>query len=308
MRIFALLSALALSGCGLLRTSYEIRVATEQGEPIADAHIKYSWSEGGDPWTGKGVRRLSGTTTSKQDGLARFTGSSRVTFLSVKKPGFYSSRVALHPEDLRQKPFDIILRGILDPVPLRGKQAFVELHKNGGEIGYDLLKGDLVAPYGTGEIDDFKIRWKKPDRNQAQDRFDAYDFEAPHQGDGFVALHLPCNDGQGSQSEFHTLYQAPESGYVSGLRESARNTGKELRDMFVYYFRIRSQSSSGPIYGKIVSGPRHTFYNEGSAFKFVYMMNTTGSRNLEPDIERSVAPRLGHLEYALQNSTGLENR
>jgi hypothetical protein len=226
----------------------------------------------------------------------------------VEKSGFYSSRVSLHPDDLKGVPFDIVLRKIAAPVMLHGKQAFVELPQNSGAAGYDLLKGDLVPPYGSGETEDLKIVWRKPERNHAQNRFDSYDFVTLNNKDGFVALHIPYNDGRVSKSDFHTLYEAPETGYVSGLRESAKNTGKELRDTFVYYFRIRSQSSSGPVYGKLVSGPNYHFYNDGNAFRFVYMVNTTGSRNMEPDIQRSTAPRLGDLEYSLQSSTELENK
>jgi len=241
-------------------------------------------------------------------GLATLSGSHRVIFVAAEKNGFYSSRVSLRDGRRNEGPFDIILRKISAPVSLHGKQAFVELSENSGEVGYDLLKGALLPPYGTGEIEDFKIMWKKPERNHAQDRFDSYDFVTSNSEDGFIAFHLPYNDGGVSESEFHTLYEAPDSGYVSGLRQSARNTGNEPRDKYVYYFRIRSHSSSGPIYGKIISGPGYRFDDNGNAFDFVYMVNTSGSRNMEPDIARSTAPRLGHLEYSLQSSTGLENK
>lgn len=80
------------------------------------------------------------------------------------------------------------------------------------------------------------------------------------------------------------------------------------RDVYVYYVRVRTTEAGGPLYGKIISGPTNTSYDDANAFKFVYMINTTGSRNMEPDFKNSETPRLGHLEYPLENSTGLINR
>jgi hypothetical protein len=227
-------------------------------------------------------------------------------FVNASVKGHYSSRYTLHFDRVGGRTVDIPMRRVINPIGLFGKQAFVLVSGASGQVGYDLLKGDLVAPFGTGTHSDFNVVWSKPERNHAQDRFDAYDFVAVNEGDGFFALHIQYNSGDVPESDFRTLYNAPESGYEASLREAAKVTGKEARDRYVYYFRIRTGSPEGPVYGKIVSGPNNTFHNGENAFKFTYMVNTSGNRNMEPDLQRSSSPRLGRLEYALQSSSQLE--
>lgn len=100
----------------------------------------------------------------------------------------------------------------------------------------------------------------------------------------------------------------PETGYVPSLREAAKQTGKESWSPFVYYFKISSERLGGAKYGKIVEGPRLISNDGGWACRFTYMLNEEGSRNMEPDLDHSKVPRLGHLEYRISKDSSLDNR
>lgn len=89
-----------------------------------------------------------------------------------------------------------------------GKQAFVMLRET-GEVGYDLVKGDLVAPNGRGEHIDILLVWQIPAYNGTPALIDAIDVRIPEPAGGFWALPIPYNEGTTSRSEFHTLYEAP---------------------------------------------------------------------------------------------------
>lgn len=76
--------------------------------------------------------------------------------------GFISTKNMDFPSDGIWQPWNptykVLLRKKMNPIPMYWKTV-ESLHKgfpaNGQPVGYDLLKGDFVPPYGNGEKPDF---------------------------------------------------------------------------------------------------------------------------------------------------------
>ena len=94
-------------------------------------------------------------------GLLTAEGGCAVTGLGneISKPGYYSGWADIPVfRDVDGSnhwlPWDhtytVVLRKIVNPIPMYAKTAWIEIPAVGKPCGYDLEKGDWVAPYGKG--------------------------------------------------------------------------------------------------------------------------------------------------------------
>lgn len=150
-------------------------------------------------------------------------------------------------------------------------------------IGYDLEKGDWVAPYGKGVISDFIFNCKARDTSR-DDWACSYTLTFSNEHDGIQEFIPKKND----QSIYEWPYEAPEDGYEPKITwSSSYFKGKEKTDYKKgekNIFRVRTKvDEKGNIieakYGKM--GGIEMFPN-GKIY-FGYRFNPTGTRNLEYD-------------------------
>ena len=95
-------------------------------------------------------------------------------YATVEKDGYYPAEIGR--VDLMQKPdekhekfwilpskeIDVLLRKMVNPVPMYCHSRNIHsmrLHSPKGTLGYDLEKGDWVAPFGRGSVSDFNIEY-----------------------------------------------------------------------------------------------------------------------------------------------------
>ena len=212
---FTMLVILApLSGCAVLtnnpNATIRVRVVDEAGEPISgvSANVYNIY----DMDTKPGLTDTNGMHSVHLYNIFHINGS-------FQKQGYYTSYGVFWkaPEWGKVPPantnFTIVMRRIIDPVPMTQRVIRTYLPRNDEPVGFDLEVGDWVRPYGTGKIIDIQMTGKMRYASQV-DREVTITADFPEKLCGiqsFVALkssaHTPL------RSELMPPYTAPDDGY-----------------------------------------------------------------------------------------------
>lgn len=270
-----------------------LKIVNEQGVPIAGANA--------------GIGYYTNSVGTSVDGLTDTNGIFSASHRSyggdlgfaVEKMGYYTTRqsykVPFNYEPARWNFIQtILLRKIGDPIPMYAKEQNMKFPKLDEPIGFDLMAGDWVTPYGKGFHTDILF---KAHRNIINDR----EFNAeltvtfPNKGDGIVVA--PSEPVVGS--EFKTARTTAENGYGPELVLDFSNS-KRPESVFGYFVRIRTElDQDGKIkstfYGKISGNFR--FYagtiapSVGMGFDY-YLNPTPNDRNVEFDPKRNLMKNL----------------
>ncbi len=314
MKIKAIILAggavLALLGAaqfvGLPRARVTVHVIGEDGQPIPDAKVTFSFHV---PLPNNPTGVIIGST----DTNGNFTAESEMSIgglgNGITKDGYYFGGASIptftrHIGDHWQpwdQTYTTVLRKIKNPIPMYVCSMGSDIPQVGVPCGYDLEEGDWVAPYGKGKTADFIVTLT----NRIYNAFQDFDVSAiitfPNDGDGIQEVQLP---EEFANSQFKWPREAPETGYQTqlvirnALFPSSQNkqpitTWKEHQ---TYFFRVRTAKQGNQIvsalYGKINSGislePRGAKLCD---FGFIYYLNPTSlDRNMEWDPQKNLAP------------------
>jgi hypothetical protein len=192
-------------------------------------------------------------------------------------------------------------KGVQVPMYAR-KVNEVKIPTENQPVGFDLMIGDWVAPYGKGETPDFLFKLdSKPEPEAPPREFPPYDviwtIKFSNDSDGIqLATSLPHG--------FLVARQAPADEYEPQLvKHSYKELGQpahvDFRDGQNYFFRVRTKKDSqgnivSALYGK-VSGD----FRGGIAGKltFTYYLNPEpNSRNMEFDPKQNLSKNLKFME------------
>jgi len=192
------------------RVNLEVRVVDERREAVENAQVIVSY-----PGRISGQEELF-RKLSDEEGRASFSGSSFLKLrVKVEKEGYYNS----HQEVTTFKRVDrknvysdqavtLVLREVRNPTAMYAcREAKADVPELNKPIGYDLVKGDWVVPYGEGKVTDllFNITGKWI----SFDNHDSYlHVTFPNPGDGISSFVAD------SQSVFKSPYEAPVDGYT----------------------------------------------------------------------------------------------
>ena len=180
------------------------------------------------------------------------------------------------------------------------KNVLTILPEQGKPIGYDLMKGDWVAPYGLGIISDLVINVTGVVSN-IQTRFGPYrecDLQMrvtfSNKGDGIVTNSVPVHNEGYQGSLFVTDHETPADGYKNEYSFVKRkrfkreeNINVEPRRSQIAYFRVRSErDGTGRLkrayYGSMLGDLRADLESDGRvSVSFSYAINPDGTRNVE---------------------------
>jgi hypothetical protein len=286
------------------------KVVDEMGNPISGALVKFVFGESHDA---KAIVKVEGLTA--EGGLFTGEGYSDGSYgASITKEGFYLSGLGAAPVseivDGRWHPWDATytttLRPIETPVPLYAKRVQTAVPVLDQPCGYDLEKGDWVAPHGKGVHPDITFKALRDYKDWFSFTVEAVvTFAQPL--DGLVRMKSPT---YARNSVFRWERSAPESGYAAShtIRFVNRDprSGKKPEQTFDmtkeyeqgYFVRLRTQEQNGRIvaanYGKITGDigidPRDT---KTCMILFTYYLNPTSlDRNMEWDPKRNLLPGL----------------
>jgi len=179
----------------------------------------------------------------------------------------------------------VVLKRIKNPVPMYVKSLNIGVPEFGKFLGFDIEKGDWVAPYGKGASSDLLFYPELTQRNP--DDFDyTLTLTFPNKGDGIKAFEgSALNIG----SQFKSDYEAPSGGYPSEWKQFRKRRPKEVEtnnidENRIYYFRVRTKLDE---HGNIISARYGKIY--GDFLSFTYYLNPTpNDRNVEFDPEKNL--------------------
>jgi hypothetical protein len=267
---------LAISACGGGLVGIKIKVVDENNVPIEDAAValEFMLSEGSNSYRGH-------TDKKGKDSAIRF--GTFGTWYLVTKEGYYDTK-----GDFGYGNHDatVILREKKNPIPMYARKT----HLIGGRkefrglwIGYDLIFGDYVAPYGKGHVSDIEFNYSAVTQDLWNYRNDI-ELRFQNEGDGLIGFKV-----KDYTSKLKSDYLAPEVGYKSESKyyeyRSSDDPMESNFDRFrMYYFRIRSQVDED---GKVVSA---LYGKMSSEFpKLYYYLNPNDNdRNVEFDPKKNL--------------------
>lgn len=289
------------------------RIVDENGNPIADARVRFAFSGAMDDTA---VVKVEGIT----DAQGEFTGEGhcrRDIGTSVTKDGYYESTVNLpkfkEHKDGKWQPLnpicETILRPIVKPVALYAKTVQTSVPALDESCGYDLEVGDWVAPYGKGFKSDFTFKAHRDFKDQFNFKVEAaMTFKQPD--DGLLPMTSPA---VARNSIFRWERFAPENGYTDShnmyfINHDPRSGQKQEKNFDItkhdqgYFFRVRAVNQDGRIvsahYGKITGDIAIDARDSKTCMiTFTYYFNPTSlDRNLEWDTKHNLFGSLTDME------------
>ena len=163
-------------------------------------------------------------------------------------------------------------------------------------IGFDLEKGDWVAPYGTGVINDFIFTCNH--QSKSYNEFKVINkLSFSNENDGIQVFEIE----EANRSEFLWPYNAPLDGYQKSLTKSkmrnwegvTKNNLNSESNKFqkaYYIFRVRTKLNDdgniiSAMYGKVEG---EISVSRTPSVSFIYYLNPDGTRNLEYNPQKNL--------------------
>lgn len=313
----------ALEAAEIPTVRLKVEVASSEGDLVEGAEVgvgSYSTPKGKYPY------ETNGRTDARGVFVATINSFGEVAAFA-RRSGYYDTdttvirlgdRAAIlgATERGRWEPWErtikVVLKPIKNPVPMYAKGIRNYLPAAGKALGYDLEKGDWVAPYGKGEKVDCEFTHEAKNEVNNLNYSGKLVLRFIGQGNGIQSHDRVSSDGI---SALKMPYAAPVDGYVSSWTwENARITEEKphATSRFVgemqygrgFFFRVRAVvDADGKIisawYGKI-NGPVD-FDSRGHGFvNFGYHLNPDTTRNVEFDPKRNLFTNLRHEEGMAQ--------
>lgn len=301
--IMLLFSIVAFSSTSSARPTAKITVKAidEQGAVIEVAKVTVGFVIPNN--TGIGTTEIHKKGHSDSNGeFSASSGSMHLLGFSVDKGGYYqsgdgyefkSSSFLLNRWEPWNPTVEVMLKKMRNPVAMymnNARGTNIPKSMFGVPVGYDLEKGDLVAPYGRGVTSDFLINLKGEERAYT-DYECSFSVSFSNEGDGIQEYNFDKNN----QSLYKWPFEAPLRGYQNTLKREKSNIPgegfKETRkDNINYIFRVRTKKDKdgniiearyGKIFGEFGFDPRGNV-------SFGYYFNPDGTRNLEEDPKKNL--------------------
>lgn len=232
---------------------------------------------------------IDGKTDTNGLFMATYSAQSDLAQLGfyAEKSGYYSTRMGylLEPpyDTLKWNPTEtLVLRKVAKPIAMYSKKYVMglKLPEYNEQIGYDLMIGDWVGPYGKGINSDILFTENHPDKKSGY----TFTIGFPKQGDGIQEFTLPDREkGSGLRSP----HEAPIDGYQSKYEQTQMPDPNRI-----YLFRVRTVKDHE---GNIVSAHYGKIY--GDFMQFTYYLNPTpNDRNIEFDPKQNLLQGLRSFE------------
>jgi len=289
---------------GLPEGKITIHVVDEDGVPIEGAKVILAFEEAHPKWGSAKENPVAGITGHGGD----FTGSGYCPLEVGGKAemlGFYLTYLPHYQfktvQDGKCQPWNpivnVVLKKIIQPLPMYAKKVRVVVPALDQPIGFDLAAGDWIKPFGTGTNSDFVFTLSRTLNNHND--FSAkllLTFKA--KGDGVQAIRSSPDQGT---SQLKLPRNAPEDGYISiwstSLNHGTFGANSAQSEGIGYFLRVRSAVQDDKIksaqYGKIdgnISIVGAAAKQPGIAF--TYYLNPTGTTNLEFDPDKNLLKNL----------------
>lgn len=272
-----------------------LQAVNESGQPVAGAQAEV---ESIKPGTSDEAVRVDGNTDT--NGLFTATGRSwGRLYLHMTKAGYYSANKLYDigvTDKTRYEPWNptitLPLKKIINPIPMYAKRLNTHVPDLDKPIGFDLMAGDWVAPYGKGVNADIIFTGHFDKRTDGESDF-TLTVNFPKAGDGIQEFTVPdAEKGSGLLSS----HKAPAGVYqTQWVQTDNRKPDKPVetnRDPNRnYFFRVRTKLDES---GNVVSAHYGKIYGDFMQFSY-YLNPTPNDRNVEFDPKQNLMKGLGGL-------------
>jgi hypothetical protein len=281
-----------------------LRVLDEDGNPMQGVDAGIGWLDFSlDPWHAKD--RSSRSQTDRNGCISASGHSGPNIGCGARKEGYYRSHIEYwfkQEEQGRWLPWnptiDLVLKQIVNPVPMYARELHIEIPAMDKPIGFDLIQGDWVQPFGKGQNSDFVFKLTRRFENRRD--FDAtLELSFSNAGDGIQSVYAPQTT---MPNELRLPRRAPTAGYEDRwVRQDGYPGRVHVREDQNYFFRVRSRKQGDEVvggwYGKIHNEIRFDAVNfKTTILMFTYYLNPDGTTNVEFDPKRNLFKNLKSLE------------
>lgn len=297
----------------LPRAQITFHVITDAAKPVPNVEVTASTFLRWQPGEGFGkdiYTELRATTDEK--GVASVTLPSErgdLRYGIYNATGFYSTRNLEYQfkevSEGKWHPWnpivDVVLKPIVSPISMYARLVGnisrpLEIPIAGKPVGFDLIVGDWIAPYGRGTAADmvFTMTEVVPFKSVDKPFNTTLTILFSNEGDGIQSVLVPINRG----SDLRLPRYAPEAGYgptlikrIARLAEGEPMVADNREDQN-YFFRVRTVldqngNIKSALYGKI-SGEIRFWPDRGIRFSY-YLNPNSNDRNMEFDPENNLA-------------------
>jgi hypothetical protein len=283
-----------------------LKVVDEAGNPISAASASVGYFSKSRPASINGLTDTNGVFTASHSAYSGLLG------YTAEKIGYYTTRepscdLGFTYDPIKWNPTQtIILKKIGEPIPMYARKVQIEIPETNKPVGFDLMEGGWVTPYGKGKQSDFIFQADR--RWVSRKDFDCtVKLNFSNQDDGLIPVSIPLNQG----SELRMSAIAPLEGYLpqiskslshtpaNGWKDNEREGNKDQN----YYFRIRTVMDEqgniksalyGKIYGDFALDPINS---KTTWIIFTYYLNPEpNSRNVEFNPKRNLFKQLSDME------------
>jgi hypothetical protein len=274
-----------------------VKVVDEQNAPVTNATVKIAWHIAPPPDENITMTNVTGHTT--DEGLfAVSQRSGSIEVLCGAEKGAYYPAGRAHEfhkfkenDPLKWNPtITVLLRKIGKPIPMYAKSLNTHVPALDKTVGFDLLAGDWVAPYGKGTQPDILFTGQLIKRDDGESD-STLTVGFPNSGDGIQAFTLSELE---MTSSLRSPHEAPTDGYQPHwVQTDNRKPGKPIesnRDSNRNYFlRVRTVLDEN---GHVKSALYGKIYGDFMQFRY-YLNPTPNDRNVEFDPSRNLLKGLG---------------
>jgi len=276
-----------------------VKIVDESGSPVGRANIRVGYYTNNTSVNIEGLTDSNGVFVAAHSTSIRGYAMYELGFV-IEKEGYYktwSTRdLGINYDVAKWNPtVTMVLKKIGKPIAMSAKiyPLGLKLPEYNKKIGYDLMVGDWVGPYGKGVTTD--VFFEKDYTNVSSSEYYSKIIVAfPKTGDGIQVYIIPDSE---KGSDLHSPHEAPIDGYQPELtRETSAQPGQpskcEHDPNRIYLFRVRTAIDDR---GNIVSAHYGKIY--GDFMQFTYYLNPTpNDRNIEFDPKQNLIHNLKSFE------------
>ncbi|MDR3411605.1 MAG: hypothetical protein P4L87_11800 [Formivibrio sp.] len=288
---FLTLFVLAVNG-GFAQTSAAehewkatVKVVDENGLSVERADVKVGYFTNNDTVEIEGTTGTNGIFEASH-ATSTFNYVEYKLAFRVEKEGYYGTGsecdLGLPYDAVKWNPtITLLLKKVGKPIAMYAKSiTSLRLPELNKDIGYDLMVGDWVGPYGKGVNADLFFTEKHTDPQSGY----ILSVSFPKPGDGIQEFTVPdAETGSGLRSS----HEAPVDGYQPALAQTEATNPKRN-----FYFRVRTKLDEN---GNVVSARYGKIY--GDLAQFTYYFNPTpNDRNIEFDPKQNLLGGLQSFE------------
>ena len=274
------------------------KIVDETGQPIQGAEATVFYDRMAMPDNSIDPGKITGLTDAAGAFMASHHDRTYGLRFRVQTDGYYATDIeedfhgVFSPEKLNRN-LNLVLKKVGKPIAMYARRLNTHVPALDKPVGFDLMAGDWIAPYGKGVSTDVLFSGHFDKHADGESDF-TLTVSFPKAGDGIQEFALPdAEKGSGLRSP----HEAPANGYQSQwIQTDNRKPGKPIetnRDPNRnYFFRVRTALD---VNGNVVSAHYGKIY--GDFMQFTYYLNPTpNDRNIEFDPKQNLLGGLQSFE------------